>query len=164
MTVGIDYGLGKVNIDSATDIRYGVIPAHVLGQAWYDSSEGDYGNPTCPDCASDLILHAGVWVCENCDKMVADEWDTDELYPESPLAWVFEDAEYSMIQYGDDCDIFVTKSPFYTLCSFCSPCAPGAGYVMDQVSAGVKAYCLGPDWFDNDPPFAVYSVETGRQV
>ncbi len=63
----------------------------------------------------------------------------------------------------DDPDIFITKSPYYTLCQFCSPCAPGAGYLMDRGT--VKAYCFGHDWFEGGKaPYPVYDVKTGRKV
>ena len=39
---GIDYGLGKTNIDPKTNIRYGVICQNDVGQAWYDSCEPVY--------------------------------------------------------------------------------------------------------------------------
>lgn len=183
MLAGIDYGLGKVNIDHETGIRYGVIHHSVLGQAWYDSCEGDYGDPTCPKCGSPVIEYAHAkhnrkagyggygqgqdpltvtlccadYACESCQLTF---WG-DHVWPELPLAWTFKDSEYSMVQYGDDCDIFIIKSPYYTYCALCSPCAPGAGYIMSQMdeATGIKAYCPSPDWFEDDCPYTVYSVE-----
>lgn len=55
MYAGIDYGLGQTNIDNETGIRFGVIPANDLGESWYESSEGDYGSPTCPECGRDAM-------------------------------------------------------------------------------------------------------------
>jgi hypothetical protein len=46
---GIDYGLGRANVDHETGIRYGVISQHTVGQAWYDSAEAEYGEPHCPN-------------------------------------------------------------------------------------------------------------------
>jgi len=64
-----------------------------------------------------------------------------------------------------DTDIFITKSPYYTLCNFCSPCAPGAGYIMEQNKNGVKAYCFGHDWFDDGKaPYKVYNVKTDKEA
>lgn len=45
---GIDYSLGKSNRDE-NGIHYGVIPANEV-PAWYEESETDYGNATCPKC------------------------------------------------------------------------------------------------------------------
>ena len=55
MYAGIDYGLGRTNIDQATGIRYGVIPANDLGESWYESSEPDYGPPSCGKCGNEAI-------------------------------------------------------------------------------------------------------------
>ena len=73
--------------------------------------------------------------------------------------------EYIAEQGNDDHDIFIIKSPYYTLCQFCSPCAPGAGYLMNHTPDGIKAYCFGHDWFDGErAPYPVYSVKTGKLV
>ena len=55
MSVGIDYGCGRTNTDMETGIRFGVIPAHDLGDAWYESAEGDYGPPCCGECGNEAI-------------------------------------------------------------------------------------------------------------
>ena len=135
---GIDYGRGLTNIDTETGIRYGVISQNEVLQAWADSSEPDYGET---------------------------EGMTDEdLEFAEPLFYIFSDEEYSAT-CGDDGDIFIYKSPFYTLCRFCSPCAPGAGYLMSPDDNGIKAYCFGHDWFeDEQAPYKVYDVKTGMEV
>ena len=53
---GIDYGLGKTNIDKTSGIRYGVISQHSVGQAWYDESEAYYGTPELIKITSNLKL------------------------------------------------------------------------------------------------------------
>jgi hypothetical protein len=143
---GIDYGRGITNIDAATGIRFGVIPQNEVLQAWADSSEPIY--PSCPDHGDDCP--------DDCD------------YNENSEAIGFE---YSGDGYeaeaGDDGDIFITKSPFYTYAQFCSPCAPGACYVTSTVEPDPnnRAYCFGHDWFeDGQAPYPVYSVETGGKV
>lgn len=81
----------------------------------------------------------------------------DAFIDDAPSTYILNDAEYSAIQHADDPDIFVTRSPYYTLCAFCSPCAPGAGYLMDP--GNVKAYCFGHDWWENGKaPYSVYRV------
>jgi hypothetical protein len=183
MKAGIDYGLGQVNVDHETGIRYGVIPANELGQAWYDSCEAYYGEPTCPECGSPVVewqeKHEGYkgwgeslgsrfkWLCcadYACESCHLTFWD-DSVWPDTPLSWHYEDEEYSMEQSGDDPDVFIIRSPYYTYCAFCSPCAPGAGYVLSQLSPddGIRAYCPGPDWWEDEPPIAIYSV-TGERV
>jgi hypothetical protein len=167
----IDYGRGQTNIDHETGIRYGVIPSHVLGQWWYDGAEGDYGEPLCPECGDGVVeydeeKHEGFkgsdgyadYACESCQLV----YGTDMVWPDTPVAWVYENDEYAMEQGGDDSDVFVTRSPYYTWCEYCSPCAPGAGYLLSQMApeSGIRAYCPGPDWFEDDPPIAIYSIET----
>jgi hypothetical protein len=133
---GIDYGLGITNIDVETEIRYGVISQNEVLQAWCDSSEPYYG-----------------------------ESEDGEELPEDaePLSFEYDGDGYQA-SCGDDGDIFIIKSPFYTLCAFCSPCAPGAGYIMSTREKGIKAYCFGHDWFDgNKAPYPVFSVETNQE-
>ena len=99
---------------------------------------------------------------DSSEPYYGDEKEIDE--DAEPLSFSFEGDGY-LAECGDDGDIFITKSPFYTLCAFCSPCAPGAGYLMDSRKDGVKAYCFGHDWFeDGKAPYPVYDVKTGRIV
>ena len=125
MSAGIDYGRGQVKVDHNTGIRYGVIHSQELGQAWYDSCESDYGEPSCPDCGGAVVeydpdkhdtyrgfngwkyckwLCCADYACESCTVVY---WE-GMIYPESPIAWTLEDSEYTMQQSGDDCDIFIT--------------------------------------------------------
>jgi len=145
---GIDYGLGQTNIDKETGIRYGVINQNEVGQAWFESSEAVYPNEVfCPECGNEDIYSSDI-------NMEID-----------PIGFKYEEEGYICTQSYDDTDIFITKSPYFTYCQFCSPCAPGAGYIMNTVENGVKAYCLGHDWFeDNEAPYPVYSVETGELI
>jgi hypothetical protein len=115
-------------------------------QTWADSSEPIY--PECPDHGTDCN--------EDCNFNA----DVEAI-----------GFEYSAEGYeataGEDGDIFITKSPFFTYAQFCSPCAPGACYLMNTVEPDEsnKAYCLGHDWFeDGKAPYPVYSVETGEIV
>ena len=140
---GIDYGLGMANIDSDTGIRYGVISMHEVTQAWCDSSEANYN---CADCEY-----------ANSEDGCEQECDAS--------SFSYESDGYIAEQLGDDTDIFIMKSPFYTICSFCSPCTPGAGYIMEQNKNGVKAYCFGHDWFDDGKaPYKVFDVKTDKEA
>jgi hypothetical protein len=141
--VGIDYGNGLVNIDQETGVRYGVISQHEVLQAWADSSEPLYVY-TCPYCGNELKKGQEAKRCNACHKRIDPDRDFDML---EPLAFTLNDGEYQA-QCGDDGDIFILKSPYFTRCAFCSPCAPGAGYLMSPREKGVKAYCFGHDWFD----------------
>lgn len=190
MGYGIDCGMGQTNVDKATGIRYGVIPANDVGQSWYDSSEADYGAPSCGECgnAAVSIDDESVPDLDEC----GDDWDdngrdyaclhckrsfwSDEAYGDDPLGFTLDDGEYLAQQGGDDCDIFILRSPYFTYGPFCSPCAPGAIYLRDGARPSFledelsrenrRAFCFGPDWFDSDNPcpYPVYRVDTGELV
>jgi len=163
MNRGIDYGMGRTNIDGESGIRYGVIPQNDVLEVWADESEPNYGPPSCPKCGNDAtaiddptipdlsVLIPDGWedngreyACLNCEY----SFDSDEAYGEEPLSWYVDDGEYLAEQSADDCNVFVVKSPYYTRAQFCSPCAPGACYLRNPCPDGDKAYCFAPDWFD----------------
>ncbi len=162
--MGIDYGHGVTNIDTKTGIRYGIIPQGEICQAWADSSEpyqeyhcphcGELLDPENPDEYPELPMD-----CPHCKKEL-NERDFD--FCESDC-YIYDSEGYNC-QSDSSGDVWVYKSPYYTYCGFCSPCAPGAGYLTTR-SDDCKAYCFGHDWFeDNKAPYKVYSVETGLEV
>ena len=144
---GIDYGMGLKNVDFDTGIRYGVISQYDVGQSWLDSSVPVY------------LCEEWEFICEYSSE------DEGCDMPCDPIKFIYEDEEYCIVQNSDDPGLFITKSPFYTLCNFCSPCAPGAGFLLDQNKNGIKAYCLGHDWFDNEKaPYKVFRVDNNEEV
>jgi hypothetical protein len=160
MGAGLDYGRGLQNIDTETGIRFGVISQNEVLQAWADSSEPYYGKPEepikCPDCGAEIIPTDDTeWGDDReCTHELGEDrgtcgatvtFELDEFA--EPLCFTLDEDGYQA-QSGDDGDIFIVKSPFYTKCRFCSPCAPGAGYLMSPDPDGIKAYCFGHDWFD----------------
>ncbi len=174
--VGIDYGMGQTNIDRETGIRYGVISQNAVLQAWADSSEADYGKPSCPKCGNEAVdgesdgdrdeykrLHhcCGDYACDSCRIL----FDGDDAYGDEALGFTLDDGEYKA-SAGQDGDIFILKSPYYTRAQFCSPCAPGAAYLENPCDDGPKAYCFGADWFDpeSDCPYTVYRVSDDSVV
>lgn len=176
MSAGIDYGMGRTNIDHATGIRYGVISQHSVLQAWCDSSEPDYGKPHCPKCgneasnSADLPDESEDWEiargacsdygCMRCEYV----FDAQEAFGEEPIGWNYSDDGYELVNCLDS-DIMVLKSPYYTLAVFCSPCVPGACSIETPDDNGAKAYCLGHDWFETGmATYPVFSVETGLEV
>ena len=161
---GIDYGLRQTNIDKNTGIRYGVIPHGEVGQAWYEGSEAFYVY-YCPYCGEELKKGYEAKRCPACYKKINPDRDFDM---QDPTSFYVDDGEYLAEQLYDDPDIFITKSPYFTYAQFCSPCAPGAGYLMnplDKPDNGNKTYCFGHDWFEGGKaPYPVYSVKTGKLV
>ena len=52
---GIDYGMGRTNIDLSNGIRFGVIPLNDVTQSWCDASEADYGPASCSECGNEAV-------------------------------------------------------------------------------------------------------------
>lgn len=164
MYKGIDYSMGKANVDKETGIHYGVINQKEISEVWFDDSSPIL-IPFCPSCgeqiASNMEAIYEMEYCPNCGLVFDDS--TFEYI--EPSGFEYQQDGYVCLQLEDDTDIFIVKSPYFTYCQFCSPCAPGAGYIMNTVKDGVKTYCLGHDWFENgEAPYPVYDVETGEEV
>jgi hypothetical protein len=157
------------NIDPETGIRFGVTHNQVVGTAWYEWSEPDYGPPTCPKCGGECVIpdydkhgdydnsEGDDYTCESCQKL----FDGQDVFPIEPLRHVLEDDDGTRAtQGGNDWDIFVTKSRYYSKVRLCSPCCPNAGDLSTPDAAyGYKAYCFGHDWYDNlTAPYPVFRV------
>lgn len=165
MSRGIDYGLGQTNIDRTTGIRFGVIPVNEVCQAWYDSSEADYGPATCGECGTELTTDhdfiGAEYACPSCERPIEDR---EDMYGDEPICHTLDDGEYLATDDSQG-DIFIERSPYYTRAQFCSPCAPGACHLSNPTEKGERAYCFGHDWFeDGIAPYPVYSVATGELV
>ena len=164
MGAGIDYGLGKSNIDAKTGIRYGVISQHSLGGFATEDIEYDYAKG-CPDCGSDAVVPSRSaryeWYCQACKTWHANE----DVWSDEPIGFHYDGAGYILIDCLDS-DVMVILSPNFTHAQFCSPCVPGAGNLDSPDANGAKAYCLGHDWFDEDNPcpYPVYRVSDGSLV
>jgi hypothetical protein len=180
MSSNINYaGPGSnVNRDPVTKIRYGVLPTH-RAFYWYDIAEPECKPPICPNCNSQLVdyddeTHAGYkayrsyhcfeeLVCVPCETW----FDASYVGDDDFCAYVVSGNGYraKCTEHGD---IWILKSPFFTYAAFCSPCAPGACYLLDRLDAPEadnKCYCLGPEFFkDNKPPYDIYSIETGEII
>ena len=174
MGTGIDYGMGRTNVDPSNGIRFGVIPSNDVLQTWADSSESVYPDPEPVECTScggigevapgeDTDGEGEPCECEECGGIGEVEGDGDDIG--EPLGFTYSGDGYECSQSGDDSDIFITRSPFYTLAPYCSPCAPGAVYLRDANPDGVRGYCFGHDWFEaGRAPYPVYRVDTGEEV
>jgi hypothetical protein len=172
---GIDYGCGRTNIDTETSIRYGVISSHALASHAWDTITNDGTDLDYLDAIDSLTDELSRAI-----KSVLENYATN--YDEKGLATaIVENLEFDLESTGDctrysyesnglafnvcsDGDIFVTKSPFYTLSAFCSPCAPGAGYLGSD--GDVKTYCLPPEWFDSGGPmpYKCFKVADGTEA
>lgn len=164
---GIDYSLGTANVDHATGIHYGVIGQGTVGEAWYESAEPQYGEPTCPECGSAINQEPdddGNVHCTVCPYTIDEHRMGEECYGDEPNAWTYDDDGYKL-ETCLDSDIMVLKSRYYTHAQFCSPCVPGAGNLESECDDGPKTYALGHDWFEEGrAPYRLFSVETGEEV
>jgi hypothetical protein len=163
-SAGIDYGLGRSNIDHETGIHYGIINAHNLPY-WYESSEPSYA-PFCGHCGNELPEDTDseeIKKCPHCEHEF-EEFERDEIYQQTCPGEYTEEG-FSCSE-SESFGVWFFESPYFTYCAFCSPCAPGAGDLDSPMpeGEGVKTYCPGPDWFDDDPPFPIFSIETGKAV
>lgn len=177
---GIDYSAGQqVNRNKETGIRYGIIPANSIGQAWYDSAEPDYGDPHCPQCGNDVKPARGEYakydhakhesadyVCHHCKAVFGGE----SAFSDESQGCTYEGDGITAFEDSQG-DVWVTQSPYFTYAQFCSPCAPGACYLRNPLDAqdkpeANKCYCLPADWFDDESPcpYPVYSVATGELI
>lgn len=168
---GIDYGNSATNRDKANGIRYGVLPQNEVLQAWADSSKPEYGPAHCPKCGHEVKSSGDSeadyadkdFTCEHCEKSF---W-SDDCFGDEPNGFTYDRDGYEASS-GQGGDIFVIKSPYFTYAQLCSPCAPGACYLLHPLTEpndNNKAYCFGHDWFeDGQAPYPVYSVETGELV
>jgi hypothetical protein len=161
MTRGIDYSgpLGTCNRNPDTEIRYGVIPLGALGEFAHESFEPHY-DATCGHCGDDWPENLDTPAdCPACGEHVRD----GEQYGDEPSSQICDEHGYQANLDSSD-DAWFTLSPYFTRAAFCSPCAPGACYLTSPCEDGERAYCPGPEWFDDEPPYPIYSVATGERV
>ena len=187
MNSGIDYGLGRTNINQQTGIRFGVIPVNALMPEAVDDlfTHGkDLDYEAYIDEAKAKLSHAlsdyfSDYKHESdkpskLDNAVESALDaisdglSDNYEGTGDCTRMLYEKDGYRIQTDSGGDIWVFESPYFTYAQFCSPCAPGACYLtnpLDEPTDGNKCYCLGPDWFDdNKAPYTVYSVETGKPL
>jgi hypothetical protein len=140
-SAGIDYGMGKTNVDPETGLRYGVITIRSLDYWIYEQLELVYPEPELDEDGETIEDE----FCESIGQVLkTDEYEAHDAFDQSCL--------------------FITKSPYYTLTDFCSPCAPGAGDLNSPNNDGVETLCFGHDMFENMAPYPVYSVATRKIV
>jgi hypothetical protein len=132
---GIDYGLGRLNIDHITGIRFGILNANdpLLSEWLWESIEGVYF-PHCPDCGEKLSEGSESCAC-------GASFSEEDVYGDSPDENIISEEGYSGFVDSHN-DIWVTRSPFYTHATFCSPCAPGACSLSCPDEDGGRCYCF----------------------
>ena len=170
------------NYDEKTGISYGVISPHaidqdVLNDLYNDGTDPHYEN------AKEALMDDIRSLCDN-HGLDFEQIDTDTFIDEMNKHYEscgdgqcdYSDKDYTLHISGDNFGIFVIKSPYYTYCRKCSPCAPGAGdlnnpldieeiEVLDNYD---RAYCLGPEYFGESEydklPYRVFRVDSDEEV
>lgn len=183
------------NFDEKTGIRYGVISPHNISSCSLDEI---YQKGTDPqyesgkeELARDIknILDRYHFSAGQIDEVLSPVIDIFNESYESDGSGImdYSDKEYDLHVSGDNFGIFVMRSPYYTYCRDCSPCAPGAGdlnspvdkedYEASLIAGSPHCYisgmalCLGHEWFDQDNdqysrkiPYRVFRISDDTEV
>lgn len=168
---GIDYSRGLANRDNETGIAYGVIHSSILPSWFWETVESEAIDTDYEDAVSAIkdevkgALKAALSdysVTADYEALAQTVLDSIEIEYESmgDFTRYRYDKNGLIFETTSDGSIFVIKSPYYALCSYCSPCAPGAGCLESEGT--VKTYCLPTDWFNsskyNTAPYAAHKV------
>jgi len=175
----------KPNMNVETGIRYGVISTNTPSPEAVEEVFAEGVNINYEERTKEIKRQFTNLIEENylsndlrddimelLEERCMDNWDSspDDTYE-------YDDDEYIIETAFNNTQLYVMKSPYYTIAKPCSPCAPGA-IDLDTAETGMKrydegnsqgecdvAYCLGHDWFDDDKaPYTVYSVETNAEI
>ena len=175
------------NFDEKTGIRYGVISPHSISPYALDDIYQRGTDPHYENAISELKAYAGeiamnspVPISDDAQERIADiliEEFNNGTCENSDGQMDYSDKEYDLHVSGDNFGIFVMRSPYYTYCRGCSPCAPGAGSLDNpytewpDMDAWDKTLCLGPEWFDTEDDqyahkirYRVFRVDNDQEV
>lgn len=136
-----------INHDPETNIRYGVIPVHEFKPEYFYEA-----------CTT-------IYACENCKYK--DKRENDPDCPECDVCLAYEnvvDEDEMYLQLDEHNDVWVFKSNFFTRSAECSPCAPKAGYILDQDDLGEITYCPNPDWLKNPDKLKIWKLLPVRKI
>lgn len=158
------------NQNPTTLIHFGCVPARELfesGQDFYENAE-DTHYANCVRKIDQIVNDLSEYVDEKTRaEMIQLATDNFNENYENECAPLELNRDGILILQGnqDDPDIFVILSPYYCYAPACSPCAPGAGYLMDadkideEPRAPYKTYCLDSSWFaKGECPYKYYEV------
>ena len=171
------------NYDEKTGIAYGVISPHAINQ---DVLEDLYNDGTDPHyenarqeiitAVSDFAGNSGLVISDEMQMQISDlliDDISDHYQGNDGGQCDYSDKDYTLHVSGDNFGIFVIKSPYYTYCRKCSPCAPGAGDLNNPLEIdGIevldtydRALCLDSSFFDDGKaPYRVFRVEDDQEV
>lgn len=165
------------NVDQTNGIHYGVIPKNDLfncAEEFYNNAEDKSYKQmikemreSITETVKEQIDDMGVQLEEITslpDLLDKIEQLLNDKYENECANMVYEKDGYIIQGNNDDPDLFVIKSPVFTIAPLCSPCAPNAGYLRDAVKTltnlkekcGVLTYCLEDDWFNEGKAPYIY--------
>ena len=180
------------NYDEKTGIHHGVISPHsVMPEALddicfganitdpiYEESREEVSNKI-NEFFKDLGFLPGDKEIDIRDEIL--EYHDDHYQGDDTGIYDYKDGNYTLHNSGDNFGLFVIKSPYYTFCRQCSPCAPGAGNLDEPIEkeeyekigdffcnyhkTALKTYCLDKSFFEGEKaPYRVYRVEDDTEV
>lgn len=172
---GIDYSAGHpVNRNIETGFRYGIITQNAVNP---DALDDIYTHGTDEDYATwEEAIHDAIrsalrdYLSDHAiDRVIKYGLDNigDDYQSSGDCTRYSYESDGYKLHTDSSGDLWVMESPYFTYAQFCSPCAPGACYLtspLESPSEANKCYCLGHDWFEDETPYPVYSVETGLRV
>jgi len=159
------------NYDEETGIRYGIISPHSISGFALDDVYSNGIDPIYEAGKTELLKDIEAF-CED-HNISFEDIDTDSFIDAYSNGYGecgdgqcdYSDNDYTLHVSGDNFGIYVIKSPYYTFCRGCSPCAPGAGDLDNPSDDGEKTYCLDKSWFDDEKvPYRVYRVDTDEEI
>ena len=166
------------NMNTETGIHFGVIPKNDLfncAEEFFNNAK-DTSYEEVIDEITEAINGLSDYVDEETRKEMIEMATTNfsDHYEGDCANMLYEQDGFILQSNNDDPDLFVIKSPYFTMAPGCSPCAPGAGYLRDAIHVGktgqrlkkdwmskgpYMTYCLPEDWFeDGKCPYTYWEV------
>ena len=166
------------NMNTETGIHFGVIPKNDLFNCAeeFPNNAKDTSYEEVIDEITETINGLSDYIDEETRKEMIEtaSENFNDHYEGDCANLLYEQDGFILQANNDDPDLFVIKSPFFTMAPSCSPCALGAGYLRDAVcvkKAGQRlkkdwmsrgpymTYCLPEDWFeDGKCPYTYWKV------
>lgn len=154
------------NVDPRNNVHYGVIHRNsILPQCLEDFTD-ESAKEAEREIVDGLTNALGFFgkraaeMAKQCMEAINDEFWEHYQNDEPKLSYRKEDYEIEGTDY-----LIVTKSPFYTMASLCSPCFPNAGDLHTTHDGGYATYCVGDDWFeDNKCPYPIYRISDDAYI
>lgn len=143
------------NINSETNIRYGVISSNTINQFVFQDIFDLVYDQFYQECLDLAIEEEGLSNPENDDDYenldifeqdFADNFSPDEIFGDFELDGI----KGHLSCLGGSYIIFICESPYITKARLCSPCAPNAGNLDEKDLEGFDCYDCPADWYEQE--------------